>query len=370
VPTADASRSDAQPARGLIAHAAYACRHSGVCCSSDWEIPVEDALHARLGRAIDAGDLRPHGAVGLVDRPELPAGTRSVLGRVAGRCVFHTAGPRGCGLHAWGGAEAKPIACRQFPWVAVHDPRGTFASLSHVCPSARDRLDDPALLILAPLPRAALTFDGLDVRRSLPPSLSARRLLDWDALSEWETQALDACARRDAPDDVLGDLIALRAHARRWTPAQGRLAGWIASWTPAAAPPLSAPWQPDLALDAIVRAAVPAGLAVPSPIAGVDAPPWSVSAPLIRRYVAARLVACWPLHYGTGLATALAYVAALLSVVAVEIARRQPSTIVAGDDVVRAALAETDRLVVHLAAPDALARGLDAWAARHLDGGL
>jgi len=148
------------------------------------------------------------------------------------------------------------------------------------------------------------------------------------------------------------------------------LAGWIASWTPAAAPPLSAPWQPDLALDAIVRAAVPAGLAVPSPIAGVDAPPWSVSAPLIRRYVAARLVACWPLHYGTGLATALAYVAALLSVVAVEIARRQPSTIVAGDDVVRAALAETDRLVVHLAAPDALARGLDAWAARHLDGGL
>ena len=53
-------------------------------------------------------------------------------------------------------------------------------------------------------------------------------------------------------------------------------------------------------------------------------------------------------------------------------ARRAPAEAGAGagDAAVLAAIAETDRLVVHLAAPDALARGLDAWAVRHLDGGL
>ena len=63
--------------------------------------------------------------------------------------------------------------------------------------------------------------------------------------------------------------------------------------------------------------------------------------------------------------TALAYVAALLSVLAVEIAATPAHSTgsVAGDaDVVLAAIAETDRLVVHLATPDALARALDAWA--------
>ena len=158
MPTSEPRADDSGLALGLIAHARYACRHSGVCCSSDWEIPVEDALHARLARAIDDGDLRPRGGIGLVDRANLPAGTRSVLGRRSGRCVFHTAGPCGCGLHAWGGADAKPVACRQFPWIAVHDPRGTFASLSHVCPAAQDRLVDPALLVLAPLPRAAASL--------------------------------------------------------------------------------------------------------------------------------------------------------------------------------------------------------------------
>jgi hypothetical protein len=371
VPTSEPRVTDSGPALGLIAHARYDCRHSGVCCASDWEIPVENALHARLARAIDAGELPPNGGLALVDRPGLPTGMRSVLGRRSGRCVFHTAGPCGCGLHAWGGAGAKPVACRQFPWIAVHDPRGTFASLSHVCPAARDRLVDPARLVLAPLPRDAASFDGLDVRRALPPALDTRRLLDWDALTAWETQALGACARNDAPEGVLQDLLALRIHARRWTAAQGPLATWIGSWTPDANRSAVTAWRPDPALEAIVRAAAPVGLAVPSPIACEGDHPWRGAAPLIRRYLAARLIACWPLHYGTGIGTAIAYGAAILSVLAVEIARRAPvGAGAAAEAAVLAAIAETDRLAVHLAAPDALARGLDAWAAHHLDGRL
>jgi hypothetical protein len=114
---------------------------------------------------------------------------------------------------------------------------------------------------------------------------------------------------------------------------------------------------------------VPGGLAVPPSVERIDPPRWDSEAPLVRRYLAARLVACWPLHYGTGVATAIAYAAALLTVLAAELSRQAARSMVRGASVVTA-IAEADRLVVHLAAPDALARGLDAWAARHLEGGL
>lgn len=347
------------PARGLPAHAAYGCRDSGVCCSSDWEIPVEAPLHARLASALADGRLAPvRGNAGLVPRGGLPDGVASVLGRAGGRCVFHGTGPAACRLHAWGGDTAKPIACRQFPWLAVHDPRGTFVSLSHVCPTAAALLRNAAPLVVGPLPREAPTFEGLDVRRALPPALDGRRLADWDAVSAWEAQALDACARAREPEEVVGDLAALLAHARRWSAAQGPLARWIAAWTPGAAGPR---WEPDPALDAIVRAAVPAPLDVPLPVPLGRAPGWGEGGTLVRRYLAARLVACWPLHHGEGLATVVAYAAALLSVIAIERSRR--AGIARDDEMVIGAIAETDRLAVHLAAPDALAAGLDAWAA-------
>ena len=265
--------------------------------------------------------------------------------------MFHTAGPCGCGLHAWGGADAKPVACRQFPWIAVHDPRGTFASLSHVVQRRRIGSSIRRCWCWRRYRAPRRRFDGLDVRRSLPPALSPRRLLDWDALSAWEAQALDACARNDAPEDVLQDLLALRTHARRWTTTQGPLAAWIASWTPDAPPSAAATWRPDPALDAIVRASAPVGLAVPPPVACGTRPRWRAGAPLIRRYLAARLIACWPLHYGTGVATAIAYAAALLSVLAAKIARRAPAGPRPPGAAVLAAIAETNRLVVHLAAP-------------------
>jgi Fe-S-cluster containining protein len=372
---ADGTGTGAEPARGLLAHAAYACRHSGVCCTSNWEIPVEHALHDRLADALAAGTLRPAGprAAGdppLVARDGLPRGQRSVLGRTQGRCVFHAGGDAGCRLHAWGGADAKPIACRQFPWIAVHDPRGTSVSLSHVCPTAAALLDDPALLLLAPLPGDARRFDGLDVRRALPPAIDDRRLLDWDALSAWETQALDACARAPRPMAVVADLRALRAHAARWSPGQGPLARWIGAWTPTHTPRGSAA-SPARALDVLVRAAVPAGLAVSSamPASGIDAA-WHDGAPLVRRYLAARLIACWPLHYGVGLATVQTYAEALLAVLAGELARRTPPDEAPDDAVTLAAIAEADRIVVHLCAPDALAGRLDRWASRSADGGL
>ena len=373
MPTSEPRADDGGPALGLIAHARYACRHSGVCCSSDWEIPVEDALHARLARAIDAGDLRPRDGVGLVDRAG-PAGGHAIGPRPPHRAAACSTPPDRAAAACTRGAAPTPSP----------SPAGSFPGSPctiRAAPSRRSRTcvrrrrigsPIPALLVLAPLPRAAASLDGLDVRRSLPPALSPRRLLDWDALSAWETQALDACARNDAPEGVLQDLLALRdacaaldrgaGSARRVDrvvdPGRAAIGGCgMAAGSGARRD------RPRVRTGGARRAA--AGRERRCAAAGAG------GAPLIRRYLAARLIACWPLHYGTGVATAIAYAAALLSVLAVEMARQAPSPeAAAGDAAVLAAIAETDRLVVHLAAPDALARGLDAWAVRHLDGGL
>jgi hypothetical protein len=43
----------------LSIHADYRCRHSGVCCSADWDVPVEAVVYRNLSAALDAGRLQP-----------------------------------------------------------------------------------------------------------------------------------------------------------------------------------------------------------------------------------------------------------------------------------------------------------------------
>jgi len=43
----------------LSIHADYRCRHSGACCSADWDVPVELPLYRTLNEALSTGDLAP-----------------------------------------------------------------------------------------------------------------------------------------------------------------------------------------------------------------------------------------------------------------------------------------------------------------------
>src|SRR6478672_5284663 len=94
-------------ARALSFHAAYACRHSGECCTARWPIPSR------------GGDLLPL----------TPRG-----------CVFHQSDH--CSIHASFGHDALPVACQQFPRVSVIDPRGASVTLSCFCPTALAMLDE------------------------------------------------------------------------------------------------------------------------------------------------------------------------------------------------------------------------------------
>src|SRR5689334_20607275 len=116
----------ASAAKCLNIHADYRCRHSGVCCRSGWDIPF-DPGEATTVRALQLSGV-------LLD----PVGDRPAFaGRKAnGACSFFQADTHLCAIHAAGGLEALPLTCRMFPRVVLHDPRGTFISLSHFCPTA------------------------------------------------------------------------------------------------------------------------------------------------------------------------------------------------------------------------------------------
>ncbi len=347
---------------GLRAHGAYACRHSGACCTSGWTIPVEARLHRRVTKALGSGRLTAHAHPPLVAGGTLPAGCASILGSHEGRCAFHDPVAHRCELHAILGPRGKPSACQQFPFVTVRDPRGTFVSLSHYCPSAAALLDDDGALALQAMPAAAGTFEGLDVRTSLPPAVDAARLLDWDALHAWEAAGLTVLSAAGDPDVALADLRACHAHLARWRPGRGTQAAWIASWTPAAADRRCAPVAPQL--DALIRDAAPErpGGRQPTPAAAwtpAVAEGWAPLRPMACRYLAARFVACWPLHCGHGLTTQLAYLEALLAVLRTEFARAAGGA-VPGPAQLRDAARASELLAVHLADPVDLARRLDA----------
>lgn len=345
------------PPRLLAGQRGYACRHTGVCCSSGWEIGVEVTVHRRIEDAILGGRLRPVPGGALQARPNLPPGQTSVLARHDGRCVFRHEAPAGCELHAVLGAAGKPSACRQFPYVTVHDPRGTYASLSHYCPTAARMLCDEAPLVVIEA-SLDIELEGLDVRAALPPAARGDLLLDWDALTAWETAALRFCSDGSTPEQVLERLRRLFEHVGCWRRAGGSLAAWIDAAATRIAGEEVAARTCDPALDAIVRAAIPARLDAPPPFGEQYRGPGDDR--LLVRYLAARLIACWPLHFGIGLTTQLAYVEALIAVLRAEIARR----LAAGCDRRTAyleAVRETDRLVVHLADPQALADGLDMY---------
>src|SRR4029079_19557488 len=76
--------------RSLDFHAAYRCRHSGACCTSNWPIPVEADRAARIRGAIATGALRFAGPATALDGSAHPD-TTAILPLVDGHCAFFDA---------------------------------------------------------------------------------------------------------------------------------------------------------------------------------------------------------------------------------------------------------------------------------------
>jgi hypothetical protein len=93
------------PVYALSIHADYRCRHSGACCSTDWDVPLELPVFRNLDAVIRSERLRPFaaaedGGAPLVTGSDLLDGAAAIFARTAeGHCVFFHGESHLCIVH-------------------------------------------------------------------------------------------------------------------------------------------------------------------------------------------------------------------------------------------------------------------------------
>ncbi len=266
------------PVYSLSIHADYGCRHSGACCRTSWDVPVEVPIYRLLEDALAEGRL--HAAAPFLNVPPPPEGAAAVLRRDHGGCVFLDRESRLCAVHRELGAGALPSTCRLFPRIAVADRRGTFITLSHYCPTAASmlfRTDVPLEVVEAPLAFPPGDYEGLDARTAWPPLLRPGVLMDHEDYDAWERHAVARCAGQASPDAVVASLARDAEILRAWTPGGSRsLRETIAALPREIEPPLSPGPPSDL-------------------FSGFET--------VVNRYLAAHAFASWCAYQGHGLRT-------------------------------------------------------------------
>lgn len=360
----------------LSFHADYQCRHSGACCTADWDVPVELPIYRSLKEDAAADRLRLPADVAHLDPfilgPDLPDDAAAILQRnAAGDCVFLDRGAKRCIVHRDLGEPALPSTCRHFPRLAVRDGRGTFVTLTHFCPTAASMLfrdDRPVAVVTDPPAFPPADYEGLVVTaEDLPPLLAPSILMEPDAYSAWERHMVARCAHIERrPESVLATLA--------------RDAEAIAAWRPGAASLIEAVdrlpqayveadaderLEPSLRFHAGAMAAVPEDMRPEPDEAGLEeafveyvSPAWSAFRAPLNRYLAAKAFASWTAYQGRGIATIVRGLEAALAIVRVEAARQCRDAPRCLDEVLLLeAIRSADFLLNHLAVGEDLAEG-------------
>ena len=367
------------PVYSLSIHADYRCRHSGVCCSSDWDVPVELPLYPNLDAALRSSRLVPVTAAAdnqppLVSELEMPEGAGAMVSRAAtGDCVFYHRHSGLCVVQRDLGEPSLPATCRHFPRIAVRDARGTFISLTHYCPTAAAMLfrgDMAVAIVEAPAAFPPADYEGLRVDpEAWPPLLHPNMLMDLDGYSAWERHMVARCALRDpSPEAVLATLDRDARLLRTFQPGRGSLADAVAA-LPAGTldVPAHETLGASLTLHREIVAAIPEDLR-PEPdeadlddvyARGVKAQWLEWHTPL-KRYLAAKAFASWTAYQGRGVVTIVRGLEAALALVRVEAARECRNAGRALDEeLLTQAFRGADFVLNHLAVGETLA---EAWS--------
>ena len=354
----------------LSMHVPYACRHSGVCCSSGWPIPIERSRVAplRLLRR-DDGWLVP-----AADAPPDVAGLLATDRH--GRCVFHRQ-PEGeravgcCEIQRELGPSALPSACQHFPRQILFDPRGVFVTLSHYCPTAASLLfahAGPVTIVAGPSPSSADDPEGLDARDVLPPLLRAGLLMDHAAYSLWEGHIVRRLTTSDHGPDRIVMTLARHAHAlSRWRPGDGELTAAVTALDALAEPTQETdpdwPFERQLfayGLDSLPTHGWPGypDDAEQEWHRGI-AREWTANRHVINRFLAAHAFASWMAYQGSGVVSQIMRLRLTLAVLRAEVIRRARAE-GSSSTCLKDAIRHADLLMVHLVDRTRLARRLSA----------
>ena len=361
----------------LSIHADYRCRHSGACCTADWDVPVELPIYRSLDDRLRNGSLRVAPAAEplspFILEPDLPDDAAAMLERTdRGDCVFFERGTHLCVVHRDAGEETLPATCRHFPRLAVADSRGTFITLSHYCPTAASMLfrDDVGLEVVEGPPSFPFAdYDGLTVTtEDLPPLLSPSMLMDPEGYSAWERHMVQRCCSDVSPESVVATLASDVAQLSTWRPGSSQLVEAIQS-LPGTLNVVSRQGSlaESLGLRDEVIAAIPEDLRPAADEDGLEdayaslvLPVWPTFQRPINRYLATKAFASWTAYQGRGLATIVRGLEAALALLRVEASRqcrdaRRPLD----RDLLIEAIRSADFALNHLAGGEELA---EAWS--------
>ena len=361
--------------RALSIHADYRCRHSGKCCSTNWDVPIEVPVYRSLTQALASGRLKmapgTEGLAPFILGPDMPDDTAAMFERTeTGTCVFLDPSSHLCIVHRDLGAEALASTCRHFPRLASHDSRGTFVALSHFCPTAASTLfrdDVPIAIVEHPPSFPPADYEGLDVTDAdLPPLLHPRMLMDVDAYGAWERHMVGRCAGvMREPESVLATLARDAELLRRWKPGAVTLTQAVEQLpeefvTASAHESLAS----SLHLFEEAMTAVPDEFKPDPGEQGLDdayamyvCPRWSEYHAPLNRYIAAKAFASWTAYQGRGVATIVRGIEAAIALVRVEAARQCRDAVRPLDaDLLLEAFRGADFILNHLAVGEDLAR--------------
>jgi Fe-S-cluster containining protein len=362
----------------LSIHEHYRCRHSGACCSADWDVPVELPVYRTLKEAVERGRLQPQASarhlVPFIVEPDLPEDAAAMLERTElGECVFLDHGTKLCNVHRDLGESALPATCRCFPRLALRDGRGTFITLSHFCPTAASMLfrdDCPLTIVARPHAFPPGDYEGFTVTGDdLPPLLSSTMLMDLSGYSAWERHMVTRCSEVGrSPEAVVATLTRDARVLRAWRPGGVTLVDAVRN-LPSHSATKESPSTLDAALGLYVQVirAVPDDLRpqpdeedLGSALLRHVVPVWPRFYAPLNRYLAAKAFASWTAYQGRGVMTIVRGLEAALAVVRLESARQCRN---AGrdldTDLLRDAFRSADFILNHLAVGEELA---EAWS--------
>jgi Fe-S-cluster containining protein len=360
----------------LSIHADYKCQQSGICCTADWDVPVEVPLYRTLTEAVATGQLiraaaEEEGYPTFIVEPDLPDDAAALVGRASsGNCVFFHSRSGLCVIHRDLGEPQLPSTCRHFPRLAVKDWRGTFISLTHYCPTAAGMLfrdDVPLEIIEGPAAFPPAAYEGLTVDpEAWPPLLKPEMLMDLDGYSAWERHMVARCALPLSPESVIGTLARDARLLRTFQPGSGSLVAAVA-----ALPADTIETPGDLALDASlllhaeVMKAVPDDVRPEPDVEGLQeaferlvVPEWEAWHGPLRMFLAAKAFANWTAYQGRGVLSIVRGLEAALAFVRIEAARECRNAGQALDAaLLKQAFRGADFVLNHLAIGEDLAQG-------------
>jgi lysine-N-methylase len=186
------------PVRALPVVQSWDCHGCGTCCR-DLDVPVTAAERARI-EAQGWKDDPEIGDLPLFVRQDLRSGNYRLFRGERG-CVFLNDQGR-CRLHERHGVDAKPLACRLYPFVLVPLGDQWRVSLRFACPSAATSQGRPLPEHVPVLEPIAAALENADLVRGKPqplPELQDGQPIAWEDLGRFHAALLALFRRGGEP---------------------------------------------------------------------------------------------------------------------------------------------------------------------------